>query len=356
MKGKDIIVEIEISVILPVFNIKKEFLNKSLNSLCKQSIHNYEIIVVNDGSTDLETIECLIDFEKRYNYITIINQENAGVSAARNIGYECSHGEYICFIDPDDWVESTYLEELLCAIKDTKSDFIMTDCICVRKGQNIENRFLLGNERDLVGIEKNQILYQLIGKKISDYYPPEIAAGVPWGKLFSREFIEKNRLSFIPGMVRMEDNIYMLYAVEYAKKIHYLPKFLYYYRKEEGSACFKYSPNIVSYFEKYYCETEKFLNVFSKERILYSALKMKTLTSFYSYFTRYFFNKENKKKMTDVKSEINSLLKKEPYCTALENIDYTILTFQEKIFIFLLKHRNYRFLRFVVNHRYKRLK
>lgn len=341
--------EIEVSVILPVFNIKKEFLSKCLDSFCNQSIDNYEIIMVDDGSTNEDTLLCIEECVKKDNKIRLIKQINSGVSVARNNGFKNSFGKYICFADPDDWVADSYLEDLLSAVKDSGADIAMADCVCVYSNHIVDNKFLEGDERELSGSDKNEILYQLIGKRICKYYPPEIAAGVVWGKIFKRSFLEEHGLEFIPGMTRMQDNIFCLYAIENAEKIYYLPKKLYFYRKEIGSACFKYSPKIVDYFEKYFDETKKYLDFYNKERVLYDALMMKELTSFNSFLSQYYFHKNNKKSKKEVRKQLNAILNEERYKTALKNVDSKLLTFQEKVFIYLLKHRMYWALRVLLN-------
>lgn len=341
-----------VSIVLPIYNIKKEYLKKCILSLKNQTYSKIEIVMVNDGSKNgiEKTCEELAKTDKRIKYIY---QKNAGVSVARNNGMQNAEGEYICFVDPDDWVENTYIETLYHAIKTSKADIAISDCKVCYENHTVENRFLNQKEGDLQGKEKNKILYQLIGKKICEYYPPEVAAGVPWAKIFSGTFMEKNELSFIPGMVRMQDNIFCLYAIEAAKKIHYTPQVIYNYRKESGSACYKYAPRIIEYFEKYYDETRKFLDIYHKETVLYEALRMKELTSFNSYLTQYFFNAKYNGNFKDAKKELKKLLDEDRYKEDIKNIDYGLLNKQEKLFVFLLKNECFGLLKFIIRIRNK---
>ncbi|KRL05800.1 glycosyltransferase family 2 protein [Liquorilactobacillus oeni] len=336
-----------VSLILPVFNIKEESLENCITSLENQTYNNIEIILVDDGSTNnaYELCQHYADKDAR---VKVISQKNAGVSVARNNGLKKSHGSYIGFIDPDDWVAETYVADLLRALQTSNADFVISDCIVSYNHHDKNNRFLDIAESDLTGDKKNLLLYQLVGKKICEYYPPEIAAGVPWAKLFKKSFIEKNKLTFIPGMRRMQDNIFCLYAIECAAKIHYLPKKLYYYRKEEGSASFKYSAKIVENFERYFDETFKFLDTFHKEAIMYSALYMKELTSFNSFLGQYYFHPSNSSSYSDIRKQLNVLLNTKRYQEALSKIDYHLLNNQEKVFVFCLKHKLYFALKILV--------
>ena len=100
-----------VSVVIPVYNVEK-YVEKCLDSVINQTYQNLEIIIVNDGSTDNSLSVCQ---KKKLSdsRIKLINKENGGLSSARNAGIECAQGEFICFIDSDDWIELDYIEVLL---------------------------------------------------------------------------------------------------------------------------------------------------------------------------------------------------------------------------------------------------
>ncbi len=344
--------KILVSIVLPVYNIKEEYLEKCVRSLMSQTESRIEIILVDDGSPN-NAYEVCMRLAAEDSRVKAIHQENAGVSVARNTGLENAQGEYICFVDPDDWTAPSYIEELLKGFESEDTDFTICDCTVCYENSQRPNPFLSTDKNVLTGKDKNKLLYQLVGKKICDYYPPEVAAGVPWGKMFRRSFIDKHNLRFIPGMVRMQDNIFCLYAIDSADKIHYVPKSLYFYRKEEGSACYKFNPNIMKYFEKYFYETRIFLEKTNQEAAAFDALRMKTLTSFNSYLTQYFFHNDNGKSFSEKKKDLFKLLECEPYKEALCKVDYSLLTKQEKVFVFALKHRMARVLYFMIKARSK---
>lgn len=336
-----------VSVILPIYNIEKDYLRQCVDSILKQTYKNIEIILVDDGSTN-NVYEICLEYQNKDSRVKAIKQENAGVSVARNTGLRNSNGEYICFIDPDDWLADNYIEKLYESIELTKSDIAVCNCFFVDDNQYKENNFLLGDNRVLAGNEKNELLYQLVGKKIASYTAPHILVGVPWAKIYRKSMLDKHNLEFIPKLRRMQDNVFNQYAFEYAEKISYITDNLYYYRKDMNSASNKYSENTIENFENYFDESFKYLNQFKKEKLLYTALYMKELTSFNSYFSRYFFNKEHGKTYVEVKSEINQLLNSDRYIEAMKNVDYKYLYLQEKIFVYLLIHRKYRLLKILV--------
>ena len=117
---------IEVSVIVPVFNIG-QYLEKCIKSLINQSIFdNMEIILVNDGSTDKSADICNA-YSREYENITLYEQDNSGVSAARNAGIKLAKGKYIGFVDGDDYVEADFFESMLGEIKQDDNQLVVFD-------------------------------------------------------------------------------------------------------------------------------------------------------------------------------------------------------------------------------------
>ena len=113
----------KISIVVPVYNVEK-YLSKCLESLISQTLADIEIICINDGSTD-KSLEILENYASKDNRVKIINQENQGVSTARNNGLACANGEYVTFVDSDDWLESNSCEELYNKAIQTNSDIVL---------------------------------------------------------------------------------------------------------------------------------------------------------------------------------------------------------------------------------------
>lgn len=109
-----------VSIIIPMYNVGP-YISKCIESILHQSYHNLQIIVINDGSTD-DSFEKVLCFKEKDNRITLINKNNTGVSATRNIGLNLADGEYLMFVDGDDWINSNMIEYLLNLIKKENSD------------------------------------------------------------------------------------------------------------------------------------------------------------------------------------------------------------------------------------------
>lgn len=328
---------IDISVILPIYNIKEEYLEKCLDSLIRQTKKSIEIILVNDGSTN-NCLDVCYRYELENENIKVINQVNQGVSVARNEGLNVATGKWVAFVDPDDWLEDDYLEKLWLETNE-QNDIILCDCFVNLPKIEYTNHFLPSAMKGMI-TDKNILLAQLISKVMGGYFPPHVAAGVPWGKLFRKQFLDNYGIRYIPNMVRMQDNIFCLYAIHYAKGITYIPEKLYHYRKETQSASFKYTGNIISYFEKYFLEVSVFISSCLENDCKYrKALDAKIITSINSYCRYYFFHVSNPSSFKDIRRQYEELMSRDPYISAFKNIDFSYLNFKEKVFFILLKFK-----------------
>lgn len=200
-----------VSVVVPVYQVA-EYVGECLDSILSQKYKNVEIIVVDDGSTDGSGKICDEYAEKHHN-IRVIHQQNAGLSAARNKGLAAAKGEFVCFIDSDDYIQPGYLAKMIQKMIDDESDI----CVC-GFGE------FLPPEQTMTGTNATiRLLLEQLNLDI-----------VAWNKMYRRSlFIDYNII--YPDNKVHEDNLttYKLYS--HAKKVSYLAKSLYYYRVRENS-------------------------------------------------------------------------------------------------------------------------
>lgn len=128
----------EISVIIPVYN-QEEYVGACMDSLLDQSFEDFEVLAVNDGSTDA-SVSILEGYEQRDGRVQLIDQNNSGVSVARNNGLSHAKGEWVCFIDPDDYVAPDYLDTLLKATE-RNTDIAMSTCVAFDDQRSARQHF-----------------------------------------------------------------------------------------------------------------------------------------------------------------------------------------------------------------------
>lgn len=207
----------KVSVIVPIYNVEK-YLSECLESICNQTLKDIEIICVNDGSTD-NSLKILEEFVKKDNRVVIFSQPNGGLSAARNSGLKIANGEYIAFVDSDDYIQPDFLEKLYLNALRTKSDIVAGGVIYLEDGKFNNKNYI------------NKVTFRL-GKdyitSIEDKYN-FMSSVVVWNKLYKNDLINRAQLKFVEGC-RFEDTYWTFLASAFADKISFEPSVNYIYR------------------------------------------------------------------------------------------------------------------------------
>ncbi|MDR0912708.1 MAG: glycosyltransferase [Methanobrevibacter sp.] len=189
----------KVSVIIPVYN-SEQYLRKCLDSVVNQILKHIEIICVNDGSTD-NSLNILEEYAKWDNRIKILNQENQGQSIARNNGMRIAKGEYIGFVDSDDWIDLNFYETLFNEAKDKNADIVRTTYKYSFTGNDEES-------------ELNSLLKQK--KENNEFLNPNDHSVVVWNAIYRREFIENNNIYFSKELSVAEDTLFTAFATFYS--------------------------------------------------------------------------------------------------------------------------------------------
>ena len=217
-----------VSVIIPAYNVER-YIEKCIKSILDQSYTDTEIIIVDDGSTD-GTGKICRDLEKDYNRIRYICQENRGVSVARNTGIREAGGEYLMFVDGDDFIEPELIDRLM---ERSREGFDIVCCCCRTAGEEsvYEDHFFDGDRSFCTDVEKEELFLQLIDPRYGKGSKRVVTAiGVPWGKLYRSSLIRSKDILFDPELKRLQDNMFNMHAFAEAGRIFYLDQPLYDYR------------------------------------------------------------------------------------------------------------------------------
>ena len=221
----------KLSIIVPVYNVEK-YVEKCLNSLCNLETEN-EIIIVNDGSTD-SSLKIVEEFKKNHDNenIVIISQENKGLSEARNTGLRKAKGEYVSFIDSDDFVDKKLYEIMVKEVIKDGVDYGIGKYSYFY--ENDDKKEYNDNEiKDIIGkfqlnpLKKGKEWLKILKKK--DKYGPEV-----WDDIYKREFLVKNNLFFKPDRLH-EDEIFTLEVFLKAERAKYYAIPFYCYLQRENS-------------------------------------------------------------------------------------------------------------------------
>ncbi|MBD5435108.1 MAG: glycosyltransferase [Treponema sp.] len=226
---------VKVSVVVPIFNIAEKLLRKCIQSIICQTEKDVEVFLVDDGSTNncLSVCASYASFPN----VTVLHQENAGVSAARNAGMNRAAGEWVMFVDPDDYLEPNAIEILL---KNAEKDDDVIACCCYKldaDGKRNKCHFY-AEDKNFNSYESKKELFENLLYKLT-------LIGAPWGKLFRMEFLKKHNIRFFLELKRSQDIIFNLYASQFAKNYKYINEALYVYNTEHGNNFHKvYRPEL----------------------------------------------------------------------------------------------------------------
>ncbi len=206
----------KLSVIIPVYNTEK-YLRKCLESVFNQDLplDEYEIICINDGSTD-HSENILLEFAEKYSNLIYIKQENQGVSIARNQGLDKAKGNYITFLDADDFLEKNILQDIITTAEKDDLDLLYLKMTYVDEEDKITGEFKMNSEE--VSIQDG-FTHQRRGFIVS---------------LYKREII--GDLRFVKDIIIAEDALFNIMIHTFAKRVSYYPKYSYYYRQHNSSS------------------------------------------------------------------------------------------------------------------------
>ena len=208
-----------ITVVVPVYNVGEKLIDRCISSILAQTYSDYEIIIVDDGSTDESGAVC-DKWAQRDFRIKVIHQENKGLSGARNTGIANGKGEYFSFVDSDDWIYPDMYKKLMTSIRANKSELAI--CGITVANEKTKNNNPWFEEEKVFG--KNEAIKMLCEDRLISSHA--------WNKLFSRKIIWEG---LFPEGEIYEDIRVMHEVFDKCDKISIVPECLYYYYKREGS-------------------------------------------------------------------------------------------------------------------------
>ena len=223
--------DMRVSVIIPVYNLEK-YIGRCLDSLISQDFSDYEVIIVNDGSTD-NTAQICDEYAEKYNFIKAVHKENGGVSSARNLGIDLAEGEYIMFVDGDDYVTSNYISTMYqCQIENPDK---MIVCNMFKKREDdIEYESLLKNTAKEVTSYPKKDFFLLFKFGIS---------GFPVNKIFNKAKILSSKIYFDTSLELGEDAVFVIEFFNTCNGFIIIADPLYYYCILNSGAASKYRKN-----------------------------------------------------------------------------------------------------------------
>ena len=289
----------KISIVIPVYNSEKT-IGKTISSILKQTYENFEIILVDDGSTD-ESQSIIKSFDDKRIIYNV--QENQGVATARNNGIALASGEYISFIDSDDMVKECFLEDFIKALdKNPDADLITCKFVRIKSTEDYES-----NESDKLNSqakEENEAYEEYSGNKIYKFLYEEFN-GYCFNKIYKKSIIDENNIRFDKTIFMGEDLLFNFEFLSHSKKaIGFGSRNYIYVVNENSLSKSKTSLKWFSILDSY----EKVLNL---NLDLDKFLESKIIYSYYKYILESKIRlKENKTESKEIKEKIKNAEKR----------------------------------------------
>lgn len=210
------------SIIVPVYNVEK-YIHQCLDSIIAQTYSDWECILVDDGSTDKSGMIC-DEYAKVDSRIKVIHKPNGGVSSARNLGLENATGEWVCFLDSDDWWSESFLSDFFLAISN-EIDLVM-------QGYVSENE--MHHEKKSYSLPQREFCSSAEVVTFLEEYP-NFHNGFLWHRAFRTNILKNNNITFPEGISFAEDGCVFLQYIQFVRKSISITNVGYHYRRVEGS-------------------------------------------------------------------------------------------------------------------------
>ena len=336
----------KISIIVPVYNVEK-YLDQCLKSMVHQTFSDIEIIIVDDGSPDNSSAiyQKYAEEDQRVQYI---KKENGGVSRARNTGLEKATGDYVLFIDSDDWMTEDACEILYSEAIRTDADFVIADTyMTFEDGKTdyihvFKESYTTDDRTVIKEYQKTIIAYPYNPMPYGDRCMMPTGLGGPWNKLVKRKLIIDNHIQFDPYVNGMfDDCLYSLHVLEYASKITYIAKPVYYYRMVSTSLLHKYRKNMLETNAHIFERIRDFIQLNGDADYFKSAYDFYVCRRLMESLGSYFFADSNQMNLMQRINNLSKISEEEPYSSALKDVDADKLKKSWKMICKYLAQRKY---------------
>ena len=321
----------KVSIIVPIYNAEK-YLNICIDSLINQDYKNIEIILIDDGSTDRSANIC-DEYLKKDNRIKVIHNSNKGVSATRNEGIKVAIGEWITFVDADDWVEKNYISSMYNVVDDD-TDMIIGRTISVIKGKRVYDGYRGEDIEFFENENKYKLFESIFDDNISNMKYPHISTCS--AKLFRMKLIKDLDLLYNSNLKYYEDAIFNMEVIFNAKKVILINKKIYYYRYNIDSATSTYNQSIINNYENVYQEFKSFSEKYNVNFNKYDEIfKIKNLNTILMNYCK------TKEKYFSKRKFIKEICNNKTYNKAIKYVKIQKLPKRRKVLVILARLRMY---------------
>lgn len=305
----------KVSFIVPVYKVEA-YIRQCVDSILSQTLKDIEVILVDDGSPDGCPAIC-DEYAALDPRVTVLHKPNGGVSDARNHGIERASGEWLYFVDSDDWIEEDAAEKLYEDAVRMKVDCVISDgVIHYTNGRTARMRMYSRRFRTREREKIEMVQKSILCHRMSDYFSEgaDLEYPTPWTKFVKRSIVMDNNIRFDPYVMGLyDDGLFCLYLLEHVTSLYYCGRHTYNYRIVSGSLVHAYKENMMVPRIRGCERVDQFIEECGKDDSFRQAEYCRRVSYFAGILTSNFFSPSNRKKYPEIRKEIKAYLSDYPY-------------------------------------------
>ncbi len=347
----DMLKEPLISVIIPVYKVEK-YVRQCIQSIVEGIsciADQAEVIVVDDGSPDASGV-IADEFALKYDFVSVIHKQNAGVAAARNTGIEMAKGEWLYFVDSDDYLAENALTILCKRCRQCyEADLLLFDAYQdTEKGEkaweHFSSEYVWTECKKIYGLQQGTLYFPIVSSCIA---ATKVPLAAPWDKIYRRKFIVSHNLYFRENLRVLDDMIFNFEVFGEAGQVAYFKEKIYHYRYVNNSITNSYKADRVAkdcevwdYIQKYIddaLQAEKWTD--DEKESFMQAFYCRIIKSFAICCRLSFFHPENKQRIGEKIKRVKSVLESEPYFEAFHSVNTVNLEWKLRVMALMGRQR-----------------
>lgn len=327
-----------LTIVIPIYNVEK-YIKKCLDSIVIDNadfLQNIEIILVDDGSTDASGN--IVDrYAMEYPFLHVLHKKNSGVAAARNMGMNAARGDWIYFMDSDDWLDTGAIDKIhRSCMKHSDSDILFFDAYQNKENaekiwEHFHESCVWDTGNDIKRLQRGMLYFPMA------HPDKQIPLAAPWDKVYRKAFLLTNKLYFAEYLKVLDDMVFNMEAFGIASNVAYCKEKIYHYRYVSNSITNSYRPDRLKQDMEvwnYICQYMNKKDWSETERELFTqAYYCRVIKSFSICCRLLFFNPRNEMSLSKKLDFVESVLATEPYNTAFHAVGLQYAEWRLKIMI-----------------------
>lgn len=334
-----------ITIVVPVYKVPYDLLHKCLDSICAQTSGNFEAILIDDGSPD-DCGKICDEYAEKNPFMRVIHQQNGGLSVVRNNGIDNAKGDWVCFVDGDDWIEPNTVEFAEEYVRECGDGDVLIWDEYYDIGETVKKNCFLGENVEgtlcFQGAECEKLIDRILPPKIAKPSPLAIVdIGTANARAYRKAFLQENQVYNQPGLKRTQDNVFNLWAFHKAEKIYYRCERLYHYVYSPEAATRKYTPDVADTMYFLYECMDDFVCKTHDTESYHQRLYLRFVRVLQRCFELNYANPKNPKNLAARLKEAKADMERPLFKKAIYGCDVSGQAFRIQLICFLLRNKLY---------------